>query len=535
MIEKKQITEKNITGEKRSAGGRTGAAAIIKKTVGLIVFLAVLGFVFSRVTYLFRNTDQNRYRVAGIKSEPDNVDMVYIGGSVAFGYWQPLKAFKDCGFTSYNLATETISVESILPFIKYTEKYKDPELYVIDARPFQYHKKMPLEAGLRNASDSLDVTFLPRYEMINDYFMNRNVDESDDISAYYFDIAKYHTNYANLGSEDAWKLMNNTCESSRNFFKGYVFFEPWCYLKHPEDFKTDERKELLYSAEKDLEEILDYCKKKGLKVLLTVCPYSVTREEYSQYNTIEDIAGKYGAGFINTNDYYEEMGLDFSKDFSDFYHVNVFGAEKYTQFLENYIMENYSLALPDPDSLDASWTQAQESFAQYGDTVKENIEKLIEEARQGVEKGKLIRNTVSFSDWAGYVKDYRYSLLTAGDGTVLAQCSADDVFTLEYLGYDFAGISGNDRYVSIISDPVNENEIPQPKNGVLKAEVGQSRYKSDVLISDDEGQASIIIDDEECSCQDPEGVNVVVFDNYYRTLIDSVTLKTVNGNIIIQR
>ena len=67
--------------------------------------------VFFGVTYLFRNTDYSRRHIAGLKQE--KVDMVYVGGSAAFVYWQPLKAWNECGYTSYNYATDSIPAESI--------------------------------------------------------------------------------------------------------------------------------------------------------------------------------------------------------------------------------------------------------------------------------------------------------------------------------------------------------------------------------------------------------------------------------------
>lgn len=97
--------------------------------------------VFFGVTYLFRNTDYSRRHIAGLKQE--KVDMVYVGGSAAFVYWQPLKAWNECGYTSYNCATDSIPAESIKAYIEEARKLQNPELFVVGIRAFQYYSDKP--------------------------------------------------------------------------------------------------------------------------------------------------------------------------------------------------------------------------------------------------------------------------------------------------------------------------------------------------------------------------------------------------------
>ena len=84
--------------------------------MGFCIFVGIIVQVFFGVTYLFRNTDDDRRHIAGLKQE--KVDMVYVGGSAAFVYWQPLKAWNECGYTSYNYATNSIQAESIKAYIE---------------------------------------------------------------------------------------------------------------------------------------------------------------------------------------------------------------------------------------------------------------------------------------------------------------------------------------------------------------------------------------------------------------------------------
>ena len=65
-------------------------------------------------------------------------------------------------------------------------------------------------------------------------------------------------------------------------------------------------------------------------------PNTMTEEKQRQYNYIADIIAPTGYGFLNLNDYYEELGIDFETDFDDYggHTINAFGMEKCSAFGE---------------------------------------------------------------------------------------------------------------------------------------------------------------------------------------------------------
>lgn len=159
--------------------------------------------------------------------------------------------------------------------------------------------------------------------------------------SYYIDIVKYHANVRNLSLPEAWEYIDNRAECKN---KGWVWIDAWEDIEEPADFRTDARGNLGERQTKVLTELLEFCKVQDVEVMFVLSPIAIiTKESEAKYNTIGDIVSAYGYNFINTNDYYEEIGLDFSKDFYNTRHVNLFGAEKYTAFLEKYIKENYDL------------------------------------------------------------------------------------------------------------------------------------------------------------------------------------------------
>lgn len=349
-----------------------------RRIVAAVIFLLIILKVFLSVTYLFRNANWDRDHVIGIKEEK-TLDMVYVGGSAAFVYWQPLKAWNDCGFTSYNLAVNKIQAESIEYLIKYALKYQDPECFVIDARAFQYYSLEGSSAGLRNASDSLDFFSLERWEMVHEYLNHHNIEEGEDKLSFYLDICKYHTKYAVLGVKANWDRIINTGNAT---WKGFEWIYKYKGLETPEAFRTDERAEFLEEDLDTLYNLLELCQEKELNVLFVVCPYQITEEHQKKYNTIEDVVTSYGFDFLNANEYYDEIDINFSTDFYNGAHVNCYGAEKYTAFLGKYITEHFNLPDHRGESAYEEWNKDYEKFLQKEQEVKAAIDALIQEAQE---------------------------------------------------------------------------------------------------------------------------------------------------------
>ena len=488
-----------------------------KKIIGTACFLAIFISIFASVTYLFRGNlfnpfHKDRAAVVGIKEE-DALDMVYIGGSAGFCYWIPQQAWKECGFTSYDLGSTSIQAESILYYVKHALKYQDPELLVIGVRSFAYYTGEGYEAGLRYASDSFDFG-LDRLRLINTYYKHRNMDT--DICSLYVDIMKHHINYDALSSPEAWALADNQGEELN---KGCYLLDSYYYLDAYEPFQTQNRRELQPGASETLYELLDYCKQKNLNVLFVVGPYVEPEEDYEIYNSMSDIVSSYGYGFLDANAFYDEMGIDFSEDFADKNHVNVFGAEKYTAFLGKYIMEHYGL--PDHrNEGNSNWDESYDRFMDSENEAKASVRDMITSAREGESIAEELRNTENLALWCDLVKDSRFTVLAVGNGEALDTLSHENKKALEALG--LSQMKGN-AYIRVLcgDEVLYSNEANDEVEG--SASIGTNN-NIECIVSLAEQEASVLIDGVEYSRKDGDGLNIVVYGNDYRYVVDSFTL-----------
>lgn len=498
----------------------------VKNMVSFAIFMLLLLMLFSRITYLFRNTGSDRLHMIGLQAE-GNLDVIYVGGSSAFTYFQPLKAWNDCGFTSYNYATNSQQSDGPEFYIKEALKTHDPSLFIVEMREFISYDPGVYEPALRNGSDSMNWWSVNRWQYINNYLKYHPAGEDTDVLSFYFDIAKYHTNLVNLSSQTAWEYSDNI---ERCASKGFRWIDAYDRLSEPTDYLTDERIEIPQESVELLNRLLDYCDKQNLQILFVVAPKMVSAAEMGKYNTLKDIIEARGYQFLNTNEFYDEMSFDFSTDVYNGYHVNCFGAEKYTQFIEEYLVNNYDLPDHRGDIAYSSWDEDFTMFSEEEVLYKYRITARQEDYDRSVEYEEEIKNIKNFKEWSGIVKDSRYYILSAQKGEDWISLSISDQLLLNSFG-----LYGTDLECSVFNSSVIESnastEIPE-----LSGIIGRG-YSDEVSyhINNTDGNASIIINGTEYSRMD-DGINVVVVDKILGRAVDSVTLYVNDeGNICISR
>lgn len=500
----------------------------IRRIVAIVIFLSLLANVFVSITYLFRNSNYNRVHIAGIKDE-EPLDVVFVGGSATFVYWEPLKAWNDYGICSYNYATDTIQAECIKYGVKEVLKYQQPSLFVIDVRAFQYYDEMGSENGLRNFSDSLDWGF-DRFRLVKEYLDN-HVEEDTDKLPFYLEIMKYHSNYTALGNPANWKMISNNVEA---YNKGFEWIPSYKYLDAPADFITEETADMQDEALVLLQDLLEFCKEKSINALFVVCPYQINREHYEKYNTMKSVITSYGFDFINFNNYYEEMELDFSKDFYNGNHVNCFGAEKYTDFLGKYIVENYDMPDHRNEDIYSGWHDEFVKFKEEEAETKEKISKKRQQAEDGNVIAASLYAITDFIEWSALVNDSRFTVLAVGNGEMEFHPSALEKKALNTIGLDT--VLNSSSYVKVISGGKEIYSGSGGTEGRYEGIVGvEDVINSYCKIENSDSELSILIDGREYSKQE-EGMNIVVFENDYHYVADSLTLKCGdNGKIELVR
>ncbi len=313
--------------------------------IKILLFSIIFLLLYIYIEALMKPDTVELRNIAGFYGEKRNsLDVVYIGGSAAFVYWEPLKAWEDSGITSYNFASNTIQVEFYKYLVKETLKTQKPKVIILDARAFQYRDvdQPPTEVAYRNVLTATPFS-IERYEFIED-----NVPKylNEDTLSYHFDLIKYHGADTENSIVTAFQILTN---NYRNELKGFCFIPK--VEKMPEsNFKTNKETPLSNETNKIFDDLLKYLKTINTKVLFVVSPYFETEQHKENFNYVERKVKENGFDFLDTNEYYYNMGINFNTDFYNTNHVNIFGADKYTDFLSKYLKEKYNL--PDKRNID---------------------------------------------------------------------------------------------------------------------------------------------------------------------------------------
>lgn len=323
----------------------------------LIAMLLVCYSYYIRPDFIFTKS----YR--GLVEEEAPIDVLFIGGSSTLVYWSPMLAYDRYGISSYSLSDSAMATSLMMGILEESRSFCEPELYVIDLRATENFERFPetyTEGYFRTYTDSLPYSW-NRTRMIN--YASRFAQFDFSPQALYFDFIYYHGQWRELpqgrNPTPLYKGQQIPCWAHEE-----VVLNPYR--------EVAERAQLSRDGITMLTDLLDYIEAEGLPVLCLLNAYAFKdAQDRAIYNSVFDILEERGIPYLDTNLYYEEMGLDGATDFYNTTHVNILGAEKYTDFVARWLLEHYELADRRQDPQFASWEEAIPAFYEAFDYAKE--------------------------------------------------------------------------------------------------------------------------------------------------------------------
>ncbi len=341
-----------------------------------VLFVGVCCISLVLLSYLMRPITTSRRNICGFYAEEQNsLDVVFVGGSVCYTSWEPLAAWNDYGFASYNFAIDALQPRSIKYALEEIRKTQSPQLFVIDLRPFQYgdvigkaenERNIDRVAPFRNFIDNIKYS-KNRFDAIE-----AGSPSGEEKWTYHLDIAKYHSGLNSFLNKENWQYILNEKEL---YTKGFTGYDEVMEIETFDARTITGELPLGTEVNQMFEELLDYCKENELQVLFLVYGYAGSEEDQKKYNYMKNPILENGFGYLNMNEHLFDMQMDFAVDFHDVDHVTVTGADKYTAFIGEYLKANYDL--PDKRE-DVDYKQWHADYARWNsemDIVREKLER----------------------------------------------------------------------------------------------------------------------------------------------------------------
>lgn len=269
---------------------------------------------------------------------PENtVDVVWIGCSSVQEEVNPAIVYKENGIALYNLATGNLPFMATKNLIHEAEKTQSPKLYLVDIRWLAVETNT--EWYIRRVTDNMKFSF-NRLNAIN-YMVNGIKKyypyQSFNMEALYIPFFINHNRWEEINSEDFGH--------DENIFYGYFIPEGLAEFDKTDVVSRFDTEEIPISEmnEMFLDDFLDYCDSSNLNVVFTNTPNCSDSEFFGKFNYIERKIKERGYEYWDFNDEINEIGLDYSNDFADQYHLTIKGAEKFSIYVAQKLNEKYAL------------------------------------------------------------------------------------------------------------------------------------------------------------------------------------------------
>ncbi len=374
MIRRKQIkmNAKDVS---------TGNKSIIKACLGPVTFVVIFVILLTMITYMMRPSGDTKNRFMGFYAEPRNsLDVIMIGSSPTYSSCVMPELYGEYGIKAYPLASNVQRPMAGKYLVREADKTQSPQLYMFEMRMYTgTEESLTINMGYtREVTDNMKYSF-NRIACIN-AMVHRDVNSEDGKKyTYYFDIFKYHSNWISLINLDQ---VTSLTYVKKDPYKGYKITDKVGPVDTPSIMTDPAPAELDPYQAKALYDLLDELDRQEADALFYLAPYDMPPEDAGKFETIKNIVESRGYDWLDMNHHYDEIGMDFSRDFSDYgIHTNAIGARKCTIFLGEYLRDHYDL--PDhlaDDAADESWDAA---YANWQD----EYEKAVVEIDRRIEAG----------------------------------------------------------------------------------------------------------------------------------------------------
>lgn len=303
----------------------------------LFIFIIILGLQISSKIFIPKWLDNKDNMHTWIskgfyEEEKNSLDLLFIGNSDVYRGISPIVLWDDYGIASYAYTSAGQRVWTAYYMLKEALLYQKPKVVVFgvdavfsdnDSSKANYHKAFD---NMKNNS--------VKFEAINDVVYNFTLEEK---ISFYLPIIKYHSRYNELSKNDfkyafynyhfAYKGLDMTTKI-KPYKNGYD------YMDKVEEIKISDK------VKKYLDGIVKLCNDNNIELVFTELP-SADSWNLSKSEAINNYAKENNIKFIDLNK--EKIdGFDWMNDTSDGGdHLNVFGAEKVTKYLGEYLTSNY--------------------------------------------------------------------------------------------------------------------------------------------------------------------------------------------------
>lgn len=298
--------------------------------------------------------------------QDENFDVLFFGTSHVMDAVFPMELYNDYGMVSYNFGNPSCMLATSYWTMENALDYTSPKLVVIDCYTLSNNTKTSdMFSFVHYSMDPFRLS-VNKVKAVDDLLDDKNkeravregrVRQSDEKNTYIgllWNYSVYHSRWSELTEDDF--------EPEYSVEKGAI-----AKIKvTPNEFVSIGREEKLDKDTLGVEylgKMIEECKSRGIDVLLTYLPFAAKESKQREANRVYEIAEKYDVDYIN---FFDTDLVNYTTDCYDkASHLNVSGGRKITQYLGQYIKDNYGIEDRRGDESYSFWDVDLQEYQQF--------------------------------------------------------------------------------------------------------------------------------------------------------------------------
>ncbi|MEG2457319.1 MAG: hypothetical protein RSB41_00255 [Bacilli bacterium] len=336
----------------------------IKEPIIIVIIIVIVVSSLLLISRIFipkwinKNEGSITYIMRGLYSEKKNsMDVMFMGNSQIYSGVNPMELWNDYGVSSYVYASPGQRSSTTYYMLKEALEYQHPKVIVMNVENL-FYKTTGAKTAARKVFDNM------RWDKVKvEAIMDKSYQNTPgDVISYMFPLLWYHFRYKELKLED----FNLSLAKIHHPYKGYSLHSEINPKVKDLDYMevTDDKAEFNPKGQEYLEKIIDICNKENIKIVLVQVPAG-DFWNYPMHKTMSEYAKQKNLTFIDMNLMLDELKFDWNTDTYDKgTHLNIYGSDKVTSFLGEYLTKNYALVNHKFDKNYSDWN------TQYKDYLK---------------------------------------------------------------------------------------------------------------------------------------------------------------------
>lgn len=310
------------------------------------IFFLIFSIFFVYLNKVFKTENYYTNTIEDFKelSKRENIDVLFLGSSHSYTAFNPLLVDSITNTVSYNLGSDGLRLAFTDVLFEEVLKYTKPKLVILE---LYRGSIVPLSTPQSKGYQLRALDIVPNYNINKQKKIWKYYNSSEYFSAL-FPLIRNHKKWVET---DFFDISNR--KDYKNLIQASGFINKISKVTKEDsikfkDFKIKKLKPkksnfITKTVKEDINKIKELTKKAGAKLLIVTAPD--LRVPFSNSGFLEELDSfckKRKIDYLNLNQFYNSIDLKVT-DFRDPSHLNIFGANKTSKFLGNFLKKNYQL------------------------------------------------------------------------------------------------------------------------------------------------------------------------------------------------